>query len=127
MTQTEWIDRRPEEFRRHRARAGWLELERARCRNLVHLTDVFVDELEQLNLDEVESVSADWRPRLASLFAELPFPYVPWLRADPSPTEVLDLLFDLQGRLLDLKRAQSALSVSVVPPFRLLAHGCRRR
>jgi hypothetical protein len=66
-----------------------------------------VGELEQLNLDGVERVEAAWKPRLSALFSALPFGYLPWLRAYPSPTEVLDLLFDLQARLLDLKLARA--------------------
>lgn len=80
-------------------------LQRDRVVRLMRLTDAMVDELEQLNLDGVERVRSQWRTRLTFLFSGLPFEYEPWLRAYPSPTEVLDVLFDVQGRLLELKRA----------------------
>jgi len=94
------------EIRRHAALAGPRHPERDRVERLIRLTDAMMNELEQLNLDEVTRVRGEWRTRLAFLFSGLPFPYEPWLRAYPSPTEVLDVLFDLQGRLLELKRQQ---------------------
>ena len=74
---------------------------------LIRLTDAMVDELEELNLDDVERVGGDWKPRLTRLFSLLPFDYVPWLRAYPSPTEVLDIIFDVQAPLLEMKLALS--------------------
>jgi hypothetical protein len=100
------IDEASREICRDLVRARLRSLERARIQHLLTLTDATVDELERLNLNEVERLSGEWRERLALLFAELPFPYIPWVRAHPSPTEVLDVLFDIQGRLLDLKRRQ---------------------
>lgn len=107
MVQTGVLDGTCREIRWHIERAERRELEQQRVQQLVHATDVIVEELERLNLDHVERVDADWKRRLTMLFAELPFPYTPWLRAHPSPTEVLDVVFDLQGRLLDLKRERS--------------------
>jgi hypothetical protein len=98
------MDEARREIQRHAARAGRRHPERDRVERLIRLTDGMMDELEQLNLDGVERVQAEWRTRLTFLFSGLPFEYVPWLRAYPSPTEVLDVLFDLQGRLLDQKR-----------------------
>lgn len=99
------MDAARREIRRHHAWAHRRHPERERVVKLVRLTDAMMNELEQLNLDGVERVRGEWRTRLAFLFSGLPFPYEPWLRAYPSPTEVLDVLFDLQGRLLELKRA----------------------
>jgi hypothetical protein len=98
------MDEARREIQRHAAWAGRRHPERDRVERLIRLTDAMMDELEQLNLEGVERVHGEWRTRLTFLFSGLPFQYVPWLRAYPSPTEVLDVLFDLQGRLLDLKR-----------------------
>lgn len=94
-------------WRHHLDWARGHEPARERVERLIELTDAMVAELEQLNLDGVERVEAAWKPRLTALFSELPFRYLPWLRAYPSPTEVLDLLFDLQAQLLDLKLARA--------------------
>lgn len=92
------------------------QLERERVQRLIELTDAMVEELEQLNLKEVERVGSEWKPRLTFLFSALPFRYVPCLRARPSPSEVLDVLFDLQAPLLNLKRRQQS------PPARPPRH-----
>jgi hypothetical protein len=101
------MDEARREIRRHAVWAGRRHPERDRVVRLMRLTDEMMDELEQLNLDGVQRVRAEWRTRLTFLFSGLPFHYVPWLRAYPSPTEVLDVLFDLQARLLELKRQQA--------------------
>ncbi len=100
------IDEASREICRRIVGARRRELPLARIQHLLRLTDAIIGELERLNLEQVERVGAEWRERLTLLFAELPFPYTPWLRAHPSPTEVLDVLFDIQGRVLELKRAQ---------------------
>ncbi|HEY4028515.1 MAG TPA: hypothetical protein VGO86_18965, partial [Candidatus Dormibacteraeota bacterium] len=69
----------------------------------------------------------DWKQRLAFLFSELPFRYEPLLRAHPSPSEVLDLLFDVQGRLFDMKRRRSMQSGWPVWSAGSLVHGLRTR
>jgi hypothetical protein len=81
----------------------WRRLDRARLPRLIALTDVMLDELEALNLADVPRVSAEWRERLVLLFASLPFEYRPRLRAFPSPTEVLDIIFDVQEHLFALR------------------------
>src|SRR5215472_17544417 len=103
------MDEARREIRRHAAWAGRRHPERDRVVRLMRITDEMKDELEQLNLEGVERVRAEWRTRLAFLFSGLPFTYVPWLRAYPSPTEVLDVLFDLQAHLLELKRQHAPL------------------
>jgi len=101
------MDEARREIRRHAAWAGRRHPERDRVARLIRMTDAMMDELEQLNLDGVERVRGEWKGRLTFLFSGLPFPYMPWLRAYPSPTEVLDVLFDLQAHLLELKRQQA--------------------
>ena len=64
-----------------------------------------VEELEGLNLHDVSRVDFSWSPRLALLFACLPFDYRPRIRANPSPTEVLDVVFDVQAYLFERKNA----------------------
>jgi len=64
-----------------------------------------VEELEGLNLHDVSTVDFSWSPRLALLFACLPFDYRPRIRAHPSPTEVLDVVFDVQAYLFERKNA----------------------
>lgn len=81
----------------------WRRLDRARLPHLIALTDAMLEELEQLNLADVARVSAEWRERLVLLFASLPFEHRARLRAFPSPTEVLDVIFDVQERLFALR------------------------
>ena len=108
MSQIGTIDAASREMRQQVELARQRRREREQVDRLVRLTDAIVDELERLNLDEVRRVNGAWRGRLARLFSALPFPYTPWLRAHPSPTEVLDVLFDIQARLLDMKRGRPA-------------------
>ncbi len=105
------IDAASREIGRHLDEARLQQLEHERIESLVRLTDAIVDELEQLNLDDVQRVNGDWRRRLAHLFSLLPFPYSPWLRAHPSPTEVLDVMFDVQGRLLVMRHPRTKRTV----------------
>jgi hypothetical protein len=102
------IDDARRENRRRRLRSWHLHPERERVQRLILLIDRMVDELEVLNLRGAERVGREWRCRLAGLFSDLPFPYLPRLRAYPSPTEVLDLLFDLQAPLLSMKQSQAS-------------------
>lgn len=127
MTQVGAIDAASREIGLHLEHARQRELECERLESLVRMTDAIVDELERLNLDQVERVNGDWKRRLAHLFSALPFPYSPWLRAHPSPTEVLGVLFDVQGRLLLLRRARSTPSAAPVRPPRWLARARRER
>lgn len=102
-----------EEIVRELAEARLRTLERDRTSALISWTDSMIGELEVLNLRDVPRVSSDWRGRLALLFASLPFEYVPRLNSYPwSPTEVLDVLFDVQAYLFDLKNGRSAASAA---------------
>jgi len=100
-----------EEMARELAEARLRALERDRTSTLISWTDSMIAELEVLNLHDVTRVPVDWRGRLALLFASLPFKYVPRLNQYPwSPTELLDVLFDLQAYLFDLKNGRSTAS-----------------
>jgi len=82
-------------------------LEREAIWRLIQLTDGMIEELEELNLREVPSVSDRWRPVLVLLCASLPFQLRVRFISRPSPTELLDVLFDIQQALFDLKNARS--------------------
>jgi hypothetical protein len=79
------------------------QLERERIPRLMRWTDAMIEELEQLNLRGIRHVMAAWRPRLSLLFAALPFEYEPTIRAYPAPSELLDVMFEIQDRLLGIK------------------------
>ena len=84
------------EFRTERAR--W-----ERVRRLIAHTDAMIEELEVLNLREADRVDARCLVRLDQLVHELPFDHGWSLQERPSPTEALDLLFNLQEGLLAMK------------------------
>jgi hypothetical protein len=71
---------------------------------LIRWTDAMIGELEEDNLRDVRQVSGAWFPRLANLFSVLPFGFRPWLPARPTPTEVMDVLYDAQQNLFDIKK-----------------------
>jgi hypothetical protein len=75
---------------------------RALLRWLVRLTDAMIEALELENLSGASRVGVGWRSQLVLLFASLPFEYQPWLRACPAPTEVLDVVYDVQAHLFGL-------------------------
>jgi hypothetical protein len=81
--------------------------ERLRLERLMRWTDRLLDELERLNLSEVPRLSASWRASLAPLFSSLPFEFKPIITASPTPTEVLDVVFDLQQLILSLKTSST--------------------
>lgn len=99
-----------EEMLRDLAEARLRTLERDRTSALISRIDGMLDELEILNLRDAKTVSPDWHGRLALLFASLPFTYEPRIGAQPSPTELLDMLLDLQGYLFHLKNGQAVPS-----------------
>jgi hypothetical protein len=69
----------------------------------MHRTEFLLDELEELNLAEVDRAPDDLGRRLALLIESLPFPYVPTVGPGPSPTDLMDELFEIQLRLMQLK------------------------
>lgn len=86
------------------ASSAWADgSELEQVQGLLRWTDVMVGELELLNLREVARVGDSWRPRLARLFTALRLDRLPLVRARPSPTELLNVLFDIQDGLLRTK------------------------
>lgn len=84
-------------------RAGAQRAERDAVPRLIGVTDGIIAELEELNLQDVPSVPEPLRAR--ALLALACIGLAPRLRAQPTPTQVLDALFDAQQRLFDWKHA----------------------
>jgi hypothetical protein len=84
-------------------------MEHERATALISSIDAMLEELELLNLREAPTVPSDLQARAMVLFASLPFEYEVSMRVW-SPTELLDILFDVQGHLFDLRNGCSALS-----------------
>jgi hypothetical protein len=79
------------------------ETERLRRRyaaSLLHRTDRILDGLEELNLYEVPRVPETWGLHIATVVADLPFDYGLSVSRPPTPTEAIDIVFDLQQALL---------------------------
>lgn len=79
------------------------ETERLRQRyvtSLLQRTDRLLEGLEELNLLDVPRVSDAWPLHIATVVADLPFEYHPTIKDRPTPTEAIDLIFDLQQALL---------------------------
>src|SRR5262245_35129743 len=83
----------------HRKKA----MRRARISALIQHVDLLLEELESLNLASRKSVPANWRKRLAELAPLLPFALDPrWLRPR-STVKAIDVLFEIQSRLMRLR------------------------
>lgn len=79
------------------------ETERLRRRyaaSLMHRTDRILDGLEELNLYDVARVPETWGLHIATVVADLPFDYALAANKPPTPTEAIDIVFDLQRALL---------------------------
>jgi DNA-binding HxlR family transcriptional regulator len=87
-------------------------LAREAVRHLINVTDGMIAELEALNLREEPSVPEGWQARLILLLASLPFEPKVKIPARPSPTQVLDFLFDIQQVLFDRKNEADELRAS---------------
>jgi hypothetical protein len=68
--------------------------------SLLKRTDRMLGALEQLNLLDVSRVPASLRLQVAALVADLPFEYSLLIGAQPSPTQAIDLIFELQEAIL---------------------------
>ena len=68
--------------------------------SLLKRTDRMLGGLEELNLLDVPRVPESLRLQIAALVADLPFDYSLLIRTQPSPTEAIDLVFDLQEAIL---------------------------
>lgn len=78
-------------------------MRRARISALIQHVDLLLEELERLNLASRKSVPANWRKRLADLAPLLPFTLDPrWLRPR-STVKAIDVLFEIQLRLMRLR------------------------
>ncbi|MDP9247527.1 MAG: hypothetical protein M3O95_05500 [Candidatus Dormibacteraeota bacterium] len=65
-------------------------------------TDQMLTALEELNMLDLERVPESWLWQLGELVADLPFECDPRVGQQPSPTAAIDLVFDIQERLLEL-------------------------
>lgn len=86
------------------AAAAAARTEAARIRRLIELTDEMVGRLERDNLAGLDRVRREWRPKLAYLCVSVEPKLLGRLRRVHTPSEALDLIFDLQERLLERKR-----------------------
>lgn len=86
---------------------------RARVAVPLRTIDLMLEDLEELNLAGRRRVPFEWEARLARLVAMLPAEvhWIPELRSNIATTRLMDRLYELQDRLLDLKvgPARSAL------------------
>lgn len=79
------------------------ETERLRRRylsSLLQRTDRILDSLEELNLLDVPRVPEAWALHIATVVADLPFDYSLPVTERPTPTEAIELVFDVQQALL---------------------------
>src|SRR5262245_66586230 len=77
-------------------------MRRLRISALIQHLDLLLDEVERLNLASRKSVPATWRKRLAEMGPLLPFDLEPgWLRPR-STLQAIDVLFEIQSRLVRL-------------------------
>jgi hypothetical protein len=75
-------------------------LRRLYANSLLHRTDRILNGLEELNLYDVPRVPEAWGLHIATVVADLPFDYGLAVEKPPTPTEALDIVFDLQQALL---------------------------
>jgi hypothetical protein len=75
-------------------------LQRLYLASLLKRTDGVLDDLEELNLMNVPQIPGSSRLQIATLVAALPFEYKLAMDDELSPTEAIDLVFDLQEALL---------------------------
>lgn len=85
-------------------RAAEGRTERVRIRRLIELSDAMVGLLERDNLEGVDRIQRDRRPRLAFLCVSVEPRLLARLRRVRTPSDGLDLVFEIQELLLELKR-----------------------
>jgi hypothetical protein len=88
------------EIREAGERSETERLRRLYATSLLHRTDRILDGLEELNLYEVPRVPETWGLHIATVVADLPFDYGLAVSKPPTPTEAIDIVFDLQQALL---------------------------
>ena len=75
-------------------------LRRRYVESLLHRTDRILDGLEELNLHDVHRVPKSWPIHIATVVADLPFDYALVVKDQPTPTQAIDMVFDLQQALM---------------------------
>ena len=75
-------------------------LRRFHIASLLKRTDRMLGGLEELNLLDVPRVPETVLLQIGALVADLPFDYSLLIGTQPSPTEAIDLVFDLQEAIL---------------------------
>jgi hypothetical protein len=88
------------EIREANERSETERLRRHYVGSLLHRTDRMLNGLEELNLLDVPRVPATWPMHIATVVADLPFDYGLVVTEPPTPTEAIDLVFELQEALL---------------------------
>src|SRR5258708_20370681 len=83
------------EVREAEERSEMERLRRHYASSLLHRTDRILDGLEELNLYEVARVPETWGLHIATVVADLPFDYGLSVHKPPTPTEAIDIVFDL--------------------------------
>jgi hypothetical protein len=68
--------------------------------SLLRRSDRMLEGLEELNLMGIARVPEAWRFHMAALVADLPFEFSMVIKDRPSPTQAIDLVFDLQEAIL---------------------------
>ena len=92
-----------EEMVRETVRAHEQRARREAVARLIRVTDGMIAEVEELNLREVTRIPACLEMRAQLVFEMLGFEPKPPLSAQPTPTRLIDTLFDAQQLLFDLK------------------------
>jgi len=88
------------EVREAEERSETERLRRRYAASLLHRTDRILGGLEELNLYDVARVPETWGLHIATVVADLPFDYGLAIKKPPTPTEAIDIVFDLQQALL---------------------------
>jgi hypothetical protein len=86
------------------ARAAEARTEQARIQRMIRLSDEMIAELEHDNLEGVREISRSWGPRLALLCADIPPRFLRRVGRLRTPSDAIDLIFEIQEHLLELKR-----------------------
>ena len=94
------------------ARQELIARRRVRVTALIRHVDFLLEELERLNLASRKRAPANWPSRLAELEPLLPFAIDPtWLRPRRN-VDAIDILFEIQNRLMRLRSGPLPADVS---------------
>ncbi|HEY4865540.1 MAG TPA: hypothetical protein VIK45_08520 [Candidatus Dormibacteraeota bacterium] len=92
----------------------------------IALTDALLSELEVLNLAERTHVPSSFQPSLLWLLDNCPVE-CPELMVHTSPVDLMDMLFDLQESLFELKGGESRRRLQLEDEYRAYRHGSSTR